>query len=289
MFGQEILAAGQYLTSPNRLYQLSMQSDGNLVLYYTWPGGRTGSLWSSRTNGVSGAYAKMQTDGNLVVYDSSNAARWASNTAGSSGAYLTLGNDGNATLAGTAWNTQGQVYNRQAAVNYANAYATKRNPNFPSVGNDCTNFVSQVISAGGYPQKGGSSSNDDTQWWLHKGLLGFSWSNSWALVLDNLVFLQNQWPGGSVGSLPPGGPFNPYLPGAMTVGDVIYYDWGVGGGLAGGHSSVVVSTYGKDSNHPNYVGALVDEHTNDRSNVIYNLGPYSAYWQTTTLYFQHIY
>src|SRR3984893_712620 len=169
MFGQEILGAGQYLTSQNRLYQLSMQSDGNLALYYTWPGGRTGSLWSSRTNGVSGAYAKMQTDGNLVVYDSSNAARWASNTAGNSGAYLTLGNDGNATLAGTAWNTQGQVYNRQAAVNYANAYATKRNPNFPSVGNDCTNFVSQVISAGGYPQKGGSSSTDDTQWWLHKG------------------------------------------------------------------------------------------------------------------------
>src|ERR1700730_10424811 len=113
MFGQEILAAGQYLTSPNRLYQLSMQSDGNLVLYYTWPGGRTGSLWSSRTNGVSGAYAKMQIDGNLVVYDNSNAARWASNTAGSSGAYLTLGNDANATLAGTAWNTQGQLYNRE--------------------------------------------------------------------------------------------------------------------------------------------------------------------------------
>lgn len=290
--GSQTLYSGQYLQAPNRLHQLIMQSDGNLVLYYTWPGNQTGPLWASGTNGYNGAHAVMQPDGNLVVYDTSNVARWASNTAGISGVSLFLDNDGNGRLMNTGWSTQGQVYNRQAAVNYANTYAINANPNSPSpgLGNDCTDFISQAISwGGGYPQQGGSSSTDDTQWWLHNGFWGYSWSNSWTLVLDNLTFFQRRWPGGSMGSLAPGGSFNSYLPGTMTIGDTISYDWGVGGGLTQGHASIVVSSYGQDSKNPGYWGALVDEHTSNRSNVIYNLGPYNVYWQTTTLYFEHIY
>ena len=232
----------------------------------------------------------MQSGGSLVVYNSANQQIWASNTNGYSGVYLSLGSDGNVVLNGTSgpWNTQSQVYNRQGAVNYANTWALSANPNYPRFSDDCTDFLSQAVNAGGgYPQVGGSSQTDDTQWWIHNGTFGFSWSHSWSVALDNLTFFQNQWPGGSMGSLPPGGTYNPYLPGAMTIGDTIYYDWGVGQGIS--HSTIVVSPYGEDSGSPGYYGALVDEHTNDRSNVVYNLGPYNVYWQTTTLYFEHIY
>jgi hypothetical protein len=58
-----------------------MQSDGNLVVYTS--GGT--ALWSTHTNGHTGAYALLQSDGNFVVYTSSGGpgkggALWASNT-----------------------------------------------------------------------------------------------------------------------------------------------------------------------------------------------------------------
>jgi hypothetical protein len=49
------------------------------------------------------------------------------------------------------YNVKKIEYNRQNAVNYANKWALKRNPNyydFSLIGGDCTNFVSQCIYAG---------------------------------------------------------------------------------------------------------------------------------------------
>ncbi|WP_207750660.1 amidase domain-containing protein [Anaeromonas gelatinilytica] len=45
-------------------------------------------------------------------------------------------------------------YNRQKVVEYAKRWAFDRNPkyyNFDKLGGDCTNFISQVIHAGGCP------------------------------------------------------------------------------------------------------------------------------------------
>lgn len=45
------------------------------------------------------------------------------------------------------------AYNAQAAVNYARQYAEGRNPQYKDYGNnDCSNFVSQCLTAGGLPQ-----------------------------------------------------------------------------------------------------------------------------------------
>jgi hypothetical protein len=60
----QMLGPNQDLVSPGGQYVLSMQGDGNLVLYGP---GHT-ARWSSRTNGIPGAYLVMQTDGNLVIY-----------------------------------------------------------------------------------------------------------------------------------------------------------------------------------------------------------------------------
>jgi hypothetical protein len=73
-----------------------MQTDGNLVLYQS--GG--GALWATGTTGNSGrnVTAFMQTDGNFVVYAnpwSSWIPLWSSGTWGQPGSYLALQNDGN--------------------------------------------------------------------------------------------------------------------------------------------------------------------------------------------------
>jgi len=98
------LTAGQALDSCNGDYGLTMQGDGNLVLYQ---GGT--ALWSTGTAGTTASRAIIQGDGNLVLYNSSGTALWSSKTSGNSGAYLDVQNDGNVVIysaTGTAlWST----------------------------------------------------------------------------------------------------------------------------------------------------------------------------------------
>lgn len=65
------LASGQSITSPNGLYTLVLQGDGNLVEY----GSR--ALWASGTRGSGAQYLILQGDGNLVLYTGSGQAVWA--------------------------------------------------------------------------------------------------------------------------------------------------------------------------------------------------------------------
>ncbi|MFH8372245.1 trypsin-like serine protease [Streptomyces cyaneofuscatus] len=101
-----ILASGATLQSGEQLLsesgRLVMQADGNLVVYHVTGGeGRGGALWASGTGGNAGAFAKMQPDGNLVVYkkgstgDSPSGALWQSSTFGNPGARLEVQGDAN--------------------------------------------------------------------------------------------------------------------------------------------------------------------------------------------------
>jgi hypothetical protein len=83
-------------------HHLSMQSDGNLVLYNDY-----GPIWASGTWGHPGAYADMQDDGNLVVYGPGRSALWSSGTWGHTepeGMYLDLQPDGNLVIYGNGHN-----------------------------------------------------------------------------------------------------------------------------------------------------------------------------------------
>ena len=84
------LGSNQSLASCNGGFTLTMQSDGNLVLYQG-----SAALWASNTVGKGADEAIMQGDGNFVLYTSSGSPVWASNTAGNSGAYIELQNDAN--------------------------------------------------------------------------------------------------------------------------------------------------------------------------------------------------
>ena len=89
------LGSGQRLNGGGEItagsYRLVMQTDGNLVEYNS----ANTALWYSHTAGQAGNYAVMQTDGNLVVYSSGGSWRWQSTTNGYSGAHLAIQTDGN--------------------------------------------------------------------------------------------------------------------------------------------------------------------------------------------------
>ncbi|WP_232430423.1 protease pro-enzyme activation domain-containing protein [Burkholderia ubonensis] len=96
------LGSGRSLASGNGANMLVMQGDGNLVLL------RQGiPRWNSGTYGHPGAYATLQTDGNLVVYSPTGVPLWYSGTNGNPGAATYLQDDGNLVIYAQAprWNT----------------------------------------------------------------------------------------------------------------------------------------------------------------------------------------
>ena len=98
------LNINQYLLSPDTQSTLNLQSNGDLVLYENFR-----PVWANNVIGATGAKLIMQSDGNLVEYNSSGTTLWSTGTNGNSGDYLTLQTDGNLVIyssSGTAlWST----------------------------------------------------------------------------------------------------------------------------------------------------------------------------------------
>ena len=100
VFDGEELLGGQTIFSPNEAFELIMESTGDLALYNS-----SGTqIWDTGTGGNPGAFAVMQSDGNLVVYSNqvNGHSLWASNTGtspsstvGNPGAQLWVQSDGN--------------------------------------------------------------------------------------------------------------------------------------------------------------------------------------------------
>ncbi len=82
------LTPGNTVTSCDKLYQLSLQKDGNLVL--SRPG--LGAVWATQTVGTTSA--AMQPDGNLVLHGSTPAT-YSTKTFGNPGANLVIQDNGN--------------------------------------------------------------------------------------------------------------------------------------------------------------------------------------------------
>jgi hypothetical protein len=97
----ESLSLNESLESPNSLYSLLYQDDGNLVLYRNKPGSASRqALWASNTSGQPAGVCIMQEDGNLVVYTPFGIPIWASATNGSSNinSRLIVQDDGNVVI-----------------------------------------------------------------------------------------------------------------------------------------------------------------------------------------------
>ncbi len=88
----QALTVNQSLISPNGVWQLILQQDGNLVLYRR---ANHHPTWATGTNGKDVQRAVMQDDGNFVLYTFANQPVWASNTNGKNHSSLVLQDDGN--------------------------------------------------------------------------------------------------------------------------------------------------------------------------------------------------
>lgn len=91
--GQSI-RVGEALTSSDGRYTLTLQRDGNLVLYRVSP---RAPLWDSETDGDVATRATLQGDGNFVVYGP-DGPLWASGTDGERITRAVLQSDGNFVL-----------------------------------------------------------------------------------------------------------------------------------------------------------------------------------------------
>jgi len=91
--GQQ-LNAGQSITSPNGHAELTMLSNGNVVLY-NMENSPNVVEWQTNTGGNPGAYIILQGDGNLVVYTSGGSPLWDSATYNNTNPYMSLSNTGN--------------------------------------------------------------------------------------------------------------------------------------------------------------------------------------------------
>jgi hypothetical protein len=98
--GQLMQATG-FLQSANGLFYAILQQDGNFVLYQRMPQG-VNVLWSSKSGQSSlvNWTLTMQADGNLVLYDQQNNPHWATatNSPNNTNTVLLLQSDGNLVL-----------------------------------------------------------------------------------------------------------------------------------------------------------------------------------------------
>jgi hypothetical protein len=85
------LLPGESILSADGAYRLTLQFDGNIILYDR----NTTAIWTSGTQGTTPGELVMQADGNLVLYSPTPQPIWASGTQGHPGARLAVQTDGN--------------------------------------------------------------------------------------------------------------------------------------------------------------------------------------------------
>jgi hypothetical protein len=102
LLSDQTLTAGESLTSADGHYELLLRTDGDLVLYVVNGTALGRALWSSGTAGDSGDSAVLQSNGNLVLLDSSGQTLWSSNSSTTGCANLTVQDDGNLVIYNSA-------------------------------------------------------------------------------------------------------------------------------------------------------------------------------------------
>lgn len=146
-------------------------------------------------------------------------------------------------------------YDRYAAVNYARAHALSYNADYKRFGNDCTNFVSQSLFAGGITMVYGVYTHNDV-WWYTCALPGgyvCHASYTWGAAFNLHEFLGT-------------GPGLQRASGAQAytgawLGDIIFADWdGPTGHHPDGRIDHVMIVTGIDTQGNQYIS----QHTNDR-------------------------
>lgn len=156
------------------------------------------------------------------------------------------------------------LYNREAAVRYANTWWNSNNPAYPIFDDDCTNYISQCLHAGGAPMRGYP---DRTKgWWMQRGTWSFSWTTShslrWYLDTSTRGLRATKVQSAS----------------QLQLGDVISYDFEGDGRF--NHTTIVTGFNGSEP--------LVNAHTNNSISRDWRYTNSGAYTSNIRYIFFHI-
>ncbi|MHB1630074.1 MAG: amidase domain-containing protein [Bacilli bacterium] len=154
-------------------------------------------------------------------------------------------------------------YVRARAVRYAELWWDRHNPEYSRFDQDCTNFVSQALYAGGVPMI--ETGRRETGWWYRRGD-HLDHSYSWAVANALAVMLQSGGAGIPVEVVA--------SPAHLQVGDIIQYDWKGAGRY--GHTTIVTG-------HDQKGDPLVNAHTQNSRRRHYSYED-SAAWTPGTRY-----
>ncbi|WCK55373.1 amidase domain-containing protein [Aneurinibacillus sp. Ricciae_BoGa-3] len=161
------------------------------------------------------------------------------------------------------------TYNRVEAVRYADLWWNDTNPGFLRFPDDCTNYVSQCLYAGGIAMI--HTGDRGSGWWYQAtGTDADTWSYSWAVAHSFRWMLE----GGEVISAQRKADAS-----ALTIGDVICYDFDGDGNWD--HTTIVVA---KDANGM----PLVNAHTIDSRHREWGYKDSSEYTENTQYLFFHL-
>lgn len=134
-------------------------------------------------------------------------------------------------------------YNRLEAVKYAERWWNAYNPQYHHFTDNCTNFISQCLKAGGAPMHG--APQRDKGWWYS----GDNWSYSWAVAHSMRWYLSGATNGLTAKEVERASDLQP--------GDIICYDFDGDGHWE--HNTIVVM---KDGNHEPLVNAQTENSRN---------------------------
>lgn len=153
--GSTSLDVGEHLVSPNGRFQLSMQSNGNLVLRRL---SDDKILWHPNADGSGAAKLKVSDHGNAVLYQADGDIVWASGTTRwPGGTVLYVSDAGNVVLrqndGDVVWRvgTDSAIHGVEAMIEYATAQIGKpyQSPGSGPTYFDCSGLTYRAMQAGG--------------------------------------------------------------------------------------------------------------------------------------------
>ena len=154
-------------------------------------------------------------------------------------------------------------YDRLKAVQYAERWWNEFNPSYPRFNDDCTNFISQCLHAGGVPMWG--QPERTRGWWIDGQS---NWSYSWTVAHAFMLMLKGA-----------GWTVEVESPAELVMGDIICYDFEGDGRF--NHNTIVTGMDG-------YGNPLVNAHTTNSRMRFWNYEDSTAYTPNIQYKFFHI-
>lgn len=145
-------------------------------------------------------------------------------------------------------------YDRLKAVQYANLWWNGTNPKYRRFNDDCTNFISQCLHAGGAPMHG--APNRSAGWWYGGG----TWSYSWTVAHALQLYLKNSKGGLNTREVE--------TVDELQLGDIICYDFEGDGRF--NHNTIITAV-------DIYDVPLVNAHTTDSRHRFWSYEDSTAY------------